>query len=97
MTFEAQAATMSREELISQLIILKQSHDELNQRVAWFERQLFGAKSERRLIDDQGRQLTLGEIRAADAAESPAIEVPAHRRSKGYQKKPDDQGLRFDP
>ncbi len=88
---------MNREELASQVIALKQSNDELTQRVAWFERQLFGSKSERRIVDAQGRQLTLGEIQRAAAAGSPTIEVPAHRRQQCRRIERDDQALRFDP
>ena len=91
MTFEAKAAAMSREELIAQLIDLKKSHDELTQRVAWFERQLFGSKSERRIVDEEGRQLSLGEVRRAEGQETPTIEVPAHRRRKRKAKDPEDK------
>ena len=90
MTFEAQAATMSREELIVQLI-------ELKQRVAWFERQLFGSKSERRIVDAPGRQLTLGEMRRAAASEAASVEVPAHRRRRASAAEAEDHELRFDP
>lgn len=97
MTFEAQAASMSREELITQLIELKNSYEELKQRVAWFERQLFGTKSERRFLDDPGRQLTLGEIRRAAVSEAAAVAVPAHRRRRPSAETTDDHELRFDP
>jgi transposase len=97
MTFEDRAASLSREELLAQLLELKHSHDELAQRVRWFERQLFGAKSERRIVDDQGQQLTLGQIRAAEAAEAANITVPAHRRRQPRPTtNPDDATLRFD-
>jgi transposase len=94
MTFEAQAAAMSHDEIVS----LLKAHDELTRRVAWFERQLFGAKSERRIVDPQGRQLTLGEIQLDEASETPTIEVPAHHRRRARRAaEPDDQELRFDP
>ena len=35
------------------------SHDKLTQHLEWFKRQLFGAKSERRWLDADGRQLAL--------------------------------------
>jgi len=92
MTFEAQAATMSSAEVAE----LLKAHHELKQRLTWFERQLFGTKSERRLIDDQGRQLTLGEIRASEAVEWTTVEVPGHRRRKSDAKAGDDHELRFD-
>ncbi len=98
MTYEAQAASLSREELLSQHIQLKKSHDELAQRVAWFERELFGAKSERRIVDADGRQLTLGEIQRAEPSVLPTLEVPAHRRRpRAGVAETHDQTLRFDP
>ncbi len=93
MTYETKAETMSKDEIVSLLI----SNQELAQRVAWFERQLFGAKSERRIIETHSQQLTLGEIRRAETTESPTIEVPAHRRRNGNQPSENDQALRFDP
>ena len=93
MTFEAKAALMNREDVVSLLI----AHQELKQRIAWFERQLFGSKSERRIVDAEGRQLTLGEIQRARASEAPTIEVPTHHRRKGRQAKPDGELLRFGP
>jgi transposase len=93
MTFETQAASMSHDEIIS----LLKSHEELKRRVAWFERQLFGTKSERRLIDGEDRQLTLGEIHREREAREAAVEVPAHRRRKGSSEKPNEEHLRFDP
>jgi transposase len=97
MTFETEAASMTREELLLQLRDLQESHDELARRVAWFERQLFGTKSERRLIEGEDRQLTLGEIHREREAREAAVEVPAHRRRKGGAKKPDEGHLRFGP
>jgi transposase len=92
---------MNREDIVKLLKVhheLEQSHDELTHRVAWFERQLLGSKSERRMVDAAGRQLTLGEIQRAEASEAPPIEVPAHRRRRGRKAvAADDQALRFDP
>ena len=76
---------------------LKQFRDELAQRVAWFERQLFGTKSERRLIDGEDRQLTLGEIHREREAREASVEVPGHQRRKGSTEKPNEGRLRFDP
>lgn len=76
---------------------LKQSHDALAQQVEWFKRQLFGSKSERRLLDAFGHQLTLGEIRQAERVAAPEIEVAGHRRRASRAEEQDDQALRFDP
>ena len=99
MKFEAQAASMSHEEVAELLAAhhsLKQSYDELAQQVAWFKRQLFGSKSERRICDSEGRQLTLGELPPAEGTDPPTIEVPAHRRRRSTHENSEDHKLRFD-
>ncbi|MBU2691651.1 MAG: IS66 family transposase [Candidatus Eisenbacteria bacterium] len=93
MTHENKAASMTKEEVVA----LLKSHEELALRVAWFERQLFGTKSERRIMDDPGRQLTLGEIGRTGVSEPPEIEIPAHRRRRKKPLSETDQSLRFDP
>jgi len=55
MTFAERAATMTHEDVAALLA----SHDKLTQHLEWFKRQLFGAKSERRWLDADGRQLAL--------------------------------------
>ncbi len=69
---------------------------ELTRQLDWFKRQLFGSKSERRLVDPDGRQLSLGEWAQQGATE---ITVAEHRRRS--RKRPDEGaeegGLRFDP
>lgn len=76
---------------------LKQSHEDLARRVAWFEHQLFGAKSERRLVDSGKTQLALGEIAPAQAADVRTTEVAAHRRRQPARSaEVDDHELRFD-
>ena len=76
---------------------LKHSHDDLARQVAWFKRQLFGRKSERRICDADGRQLTLGEIPEAEVTDRPQIEVPAHNRHRRNTGDTEDHTLRFDP
>lgn len=108
MTFESQAASMSREEIVFLLRShselqrshqeLQRSHDELMRQVEWFRRQLFGAKSERRVFDPQGRQLTLGEEYRLEQARGREIEVAGHHRSAAPSKpKEVEEVLRFDP
>ena len=54
---------------------------ELKARLAWFERQVFGSKSERLKLLDEGRQLLLGEVVRATADPPPAGKaVAAHVR-----------------
>lgn len=95
MTFESRAATMTQMEIVA----LLREHDELLRQVEWFKRQLFGAKSERRIRDLDTSQLTLGEIVRTEASAKPAIEVAAHRRRRvdPIETGSDDAGLRFDP
>jgi transposase len=95
MTLDERAASLSREEIVSLLV----SHEELKRQVAWFQRQLFGTKSERRLAGADGRQLMLGEL----ASETPAVpgatrEVQAYRRrvSSASEDEDSEGGLRFD-
>jgi transposase len=102
MTFESRAASMTQAEIVALLRAhqdLQQSRDELLQQVEWFKRQLFGAKSERRVRDPNSPQLTLGEISRDEARMKPEIEVAAHRRRRRDPIEPgsDDEGLRFDP
>jgi transposase len=100
MSFDAQASAMSHAEIAELLKAhheLKQSHDELIQQVEWFKRQLFGSKSERRIVDEFGRQLSLGEIERAERSTPSEIAVAAHRRRRGNAGESDDAALRFDP
>lgn len=46
----------------------------LERRVAWFERQLFGQKSERRILDVPAAQLSLGEVLGA-TPENPLVTI----------------------
>ena len=92
MSFEKQAAAMSQADIVS----LLKAHEELKQRVAWFERQLFGTKSERRMVDASGRQLTLGEMQREKTSETAMVSIPAHRRHRRREDAADDEALRFD-
>lgn len=78
---------------------LKNRTDELQIQLDWFKRQLFGAKSERRIFQDESRQLTLGELCQAEVepATEPTIKAPGHaRRSQPSTGKGDEGDLRFD-
>lgn len=109
MTFESQADSMTRGEIVCLLKAneelrqsnaeLQRSNAELARQVEWFRRQLFGAKSERRIFTPDSKQLTLGEIYRGEAAKAAEIEVPAHRRRRAepIEARLEDQGLRFDP
>jgi transposase len=102
MTHEERAAVLGRDEASRhEIVALLERCAELERQVAWFQRQVFGSKSERRIEIPDARQLALGESFAAGAAAAPAtITVPGHTRrqpKKLWEGTPDDSGLRFDP
>jgi transposase len=107
MTFEEQAATMDRKEIVAllgtnhhlsiSLAELQQRNEELSRQVEWFKRQLFGSKSERRLIEPQSRQLWLGEAQGDQPhAPEPGITVAEHQRRRSKTTEKDEGELRFD-
>ena len=107
MSFDAQASAMSHAEIVELLKVhdalqrtleeVRHSRDELARQVEWFQRQLFGAKSERRIFEEAGHQLTLGEIQRADRAAASEIEVAGHRRRRAEgASEAEAQPLRFD-
>ena len=99
MSNEERAASMTQQEIASLLAShqdITRRFDELQQQLDWFKRQVFGAKSERHVTIDDSRQLTLGEMPAAEAAPAPSVEVPAHRRTRVRAEAPDEGKLRFD-
>jgi transposase len=109
MTHEEKAASLSHDEAsrgeIVELLRSQEEHTtriaELERQVAWFQRQIFGSKSERRIDTPDARQLGLGESFAAGATPPPpSVTVPSHTRrqaKKPWEGTPDDSGLRFDP
>ena len=72
MSNEERAAVMNQQEIVALLAAhqnitrqysqLAQKYEELQQQMDWFKRQLFGTKSERRVLPADCRQLTLGEM-----------------------------------
>jgi transposase len=107
MTFDEQAATMKRHEVAAMLASHQQITesnqaltarvDELTRHLEWFKQQLFGSKSERRLVDPDARQLALGEWRQPEAP-GQEITVAEHRRRSRQRPDTDTEegGLRFD-
>ena len=73
---------------------------ELNRQLEWVKRQLFGAKSDRRLVEDNPRQALLnGFDDVGEAQVRPATEDITYTRREGKQRGDGcvtDQGLRFD-
>jgi len=108
MTLDERAAAMDRkevvallashQELMSSFDTLRARNAELSRQVEWFKRQLFGSKSECRVVDPEGRQLWLGEEQGDQRRTTePGITVASHQRRR--QPRPDehdDTELRFD-
>src|SRR5215831_4251811 len=108
MTLEDRAAALSQAAIVAWLRqnqALAQQAADLQRQVAWFKRQLFGRKSERRLRAPDAPQLPLAGLlpvpgAPADAPPAPTETVKAyHRRTRfaSLVDAPDESGLRFDP
>ncbi len=86
--------------LKAEITVLKTQVDLLTQQLDWFKRQLFGRKSERRLIEPNPAQPLLNGFEAESSLEATVEkETIAYQRRKGKRRGDDcvtDQGLRFD-
>jgi len=86
-------------ELAEENVALREEIQSLKDRIAWFEKQVFGQKSEKRILDNPHQTNLLGE--PTDTAPEPdaTITVPAFERGKAKKQRPDDcltdTGLRF--
>ena len=70
---------------------------ELEQQLAWFKRQLFGEKSERRTIEPAPSQLSLGEGLQGPQSDPEASQpIAAHQRRRTPKPKRDEPRLFFD-
>jgi transposase len=98
MTFDEQAATLDRKqvaELLASNHQLTTHLEELKRQLDWFKQQMFGSKSERRLLDPDGRQLSLGEWKQEDVP-APGIRVAEHHRRSRPKAESEESDLRFD-
>lgn len=88
-----------RADLHQRIDQLEEDNRRLEQRIAWFERQLFGEKSERRHLAPPPEQLSLGEgLREVPEAPVPTQLVAAHRRRRATKPVANDaETLFFDP
>src|SRR5215470_10665141 len=88
MTLEEQAATLRPPEILALLVQhreLQEQNAALKRQVEWFQRQLFGRKSERRLREPDPDQLSLGgmlttPVSGADEPPPPSGTVKAYQR-----------------
>ncbi|MFT6917231.1 MAG: transposase, partial [Motiliproteus sp.] len=72
-----------------EVAVLREENAVLKRRVEWFERQLFGQKSEKRPVDNPYQPSLLGESPAATAPEGEQITV-SYQRGKAAKQRPDD-------
>ncbi len=97
----------SRDELVE--LVLRAERDqaqrderiqELEEQLRWFKKQLFGRKSERRILDSPASQLCLGEVLDEPITPAPKETVRSYSRRKpkaeGLEADADESGLRFD-
>ncbi|CAG0999953.1 hypothetical protein BURK2_02932 [Burkholderiales bacterium] len=71
----AQAAALAPQQVVDLVGTLSREIDILKQQLDWFKRQVFGQKSERRLVDGASGQLSLSAL-FTDTAPTPAPEPP---------------------
>ena len=103
MQVASRPAKSSREiddDVAARFAALKAENDALRRQLDWFHRQLFGRKSEKRLIENPN-QLGLAEVldEVPGDTPAPATEDITYTRRKGKQRGDDcvtDAGLRFD-
>ena len=82
----------------TQLADLTQHVTELKAQLEWFKRQMFGAKSEKRLEASPDQIALFNAQAAAPGADAPKVIVPAHERQKHRTgDEVNDTGLRFGP
>jgi transposase len=107
MTLADRAAALSQAEIVALLVrneTLAQQNADLHRQVEWFKRQLFGRKSERRLLEPDAQQLPLAGMQPqealTDAPPPPTESVKAYQRRVWHTPAagaPDERELRFDP
>jgi len=97
---ERQAAQAERAQHRQRIAALEAKAADLQRQVDWFKRQLFGRKSERRLLEPDAQQLPLqGLLTAVEAPPPPTETVTAYQRRSRLapaEDAPDESGLRFD-
>lgn len=78
--------------------VLRDENQQLKHRIEWFEKQLFGQKSEKRLIDNPHQPSLLGEPVTTEPVQDDKIHI-SYQRGKAKKQRPDDcttdSGLRF--
>ena len=85
------AATFSPQQIVDLTYSLSREIDGLKHQLDWFKRQIFGQKSERRIVDGTTGQMSLGEALDLEqtAPPSPAERSVAAHSRRSAAKKPD--------
>jgi transposase len=90
--------TDSAAPMADEVAVLREENAALKRRVEWFERQLFGQKSEKRPVDTLQQPSLLGEAPPATPVEGEQVTI-TYQRGKAPKLRPDDcindTGLRF--
>ena len=88
----------SAQNLVKAVGVLREENSQLKRRIQWFEKQIFGPKSEKRLIEDPAQQSLLGGAVSTEPEETDKVTV-TYQRGKGKKQRADDcvtdTGLRF--
>lgn len=83
-----------------QIVELAQAHAAVKHQLEWFKRQIFGQKSEKRLVEQNPAQMCLGELPIPETAPpAPGTLIPAHTRlprQTDFAKGAEDSSLFFD-
>jgi transposase len=80
-----EAATFSPQQVVDLACSMSREIEILKHQLDWFRRQIFGQKSERRIIDGSAGQLSLGE--AINAAQSAGAPPPVERRVAAHTRR----------
>ena len=87
-----EAATFSPRQVVDLVGSLTREVETLKHQIDWFKRQIFGQKSERRILEGHDGQMSLGEVIAAEQSAVPSAPtertIAAHTR-RATTKKPD--------
>ena len=86
-------------DLSAEVMSLREENQQLKDRIAWFERQVFGRKSEKRIIDTPEQGSLLSEPTETPPEPEVKTQVPGYERGKGKKQRQEacatDSGLRF--
>lgn len=81
-----------------EVVFLREENTQLKQRIAWFEKQIFGQKSEKRPIENPQQQSLLGEPTETVPTPEDKVQI-SYKRGKAKKHRPEDcatdAGLRF--